>query len=154
MPQEWKDASIQGAALEQGQGGVWRLSRHLIPPCVARWPRYFSSWSPPDISGCCEREGLLPETQSGLGPNRSTVGVMLVAQRLHELARKGVPTPLSAVFIYLTKACNSVDRKLLLSWPVLTQPGVPPEVLAAIRQLHDGTRAQRGDGRWNVLPLV
>ena len=87
----------------------------------------------------CEREGILPEEQSGFRPNRSNVDMMFVVRRLHEPARK-TSTPLYACFIDLTKAYDSVDRELL--WSVLRRFGVPPKMLAVIRQFHDGMRAR------------
>ena len=49
-------------------------------------------------------------------------------------------------FIDLQKAYGTVDRTLL--WQVLTRIGVPPQMIAAIRQFHDGMRAcvQADDG--------
>ena len=42
-------------------------------------------------------------------------------------------------FIDLHKAYDTVDRTLL--WQVLTRIGVPPQMIAVIRQFHDGMRA-------------
>ena len=73
---------------------------------------------------------------------------MFVIRRLHELTRtKG--TPLYACFIDLTKAYDSVDRELL--WVILARSGVPPKMLAIIRQFHDGMRARvkTDDGRYS-----
>ena len=42
-------------------------------------------------------------------------------------------------FIDLQKAYDIVDRTLL--WQVLTRAGVPPQMIAVIRQLHDGMSA-------------
>ena len=42
-------------------------------------------------------------------------------------------------FIDLIKAYDSVDRKLL--WDVLARFGVPPRMLAVVRQFHDGMQA-------------
>ena len=63
---------------------------------------------------------------------------MFVVRRLQELARKK-DTPLYLCFIDLTKAYDSVDRTLL--WDVLARFGVPPRMLAVIRQFHDGIQA-------------
>ena len=63
---------------------------------------------------------------------------MFVVRRLQELARKK-DTPLYVCFIDLTKAYDSVDRGLL--WDVLARFGVPPRMLAVIRQFHDGMQA-------------
>ena len=63
---------------------------------------------------------------------------MFVVRRLQERARKK-DTPLYMCFIDLTKAYDSVDRTLLLD--VLARFGVPPRMLAVIRQFHDGMQA-------------
>ena len=42
-------------------------------------------------------------------------------------------------FIDLQKAYDTVDRTLL--WQVLSRVGVPPQIIAVIRQFHDGMRA-------------
>ena len=48
-------------------------------------------------------------------------------------------------FIGLQKAYDTVDRTLL--WQVLTRIGVPPQMIAVIRQFHDKMRAcVRPDG--------
>ena len=62
---------------------------------------------------------------------------MFVVRRLQELVRKD--TPLFMCFTDLTKAYDSVDRTLL--WTVLARFGIPPRMLAVIRQFHDGMRA-------------
>ena len=64
--------------------------------------------------------------------------MMFVVRRLQELARKK-NAPLYLRFIDLTKAYDSVDRTLL--WDVLARFGVPPRMLAVIRQFHDGMQA-------------
>ena len=43
-------------------------------------------------------------------------------------------------FVNLVKAYDSVGRTLL--WTVLARFGVPPKLLAVIRQFHDGMRAR------------
>ena len=86
----------------------------------------------------CERENILPEEQCGFRPQRSTVDMMFVVRRLQELAREK-DTPLYLRFVDLTKAYDFVDRTLL--WDVLARFGVPPRMLAVIRQLHDGMQA-------------
>ena len=58
-----------------------------------------------------------------------------MVRRLQELSRKK-DTPLFMCFIDLTKACDSVDRTLV--WTVLARFGIPPRMLAVIRQFHDG----------------
>ena len=58
---------------------------------------------------------------------------------LQELARRR-RIPLYSCFVDLQKAYDSVDRELL--WKVLARAGVPEEMIAVIRQFHDGMQAQ------------
>ena len=82
-----------------------------------------------------ERERLLPESQCGFRPGRSTVDMMSVVRCLQELGRKeGVP--LYTCFVDLQKAYDSVDRSLL--WVVLARFEVQPVMVDIVRQFHDG----------------
>ena len=111
-PQQWKDATIKvlfkkGDTLECGNYRGISLVAHagkvLLKIVATRLSHY------------CEREGILPEEQSGFRPRRSTLDMLFVVQRLHELARKK-GTAVFACFVDLTKAYDSVDRELL--WDV------------------------------------
>ena len=64
--------------------------------------------------------------------------MMFVVRRLQDVGRKA-GVSLHMYFIDLQKAYNTVDRTLL--WQVLTRIGVPPQMIAVIRQFHDGMRA-------------
>ena len=93
----------------------------------------------------CEKNGLLPEAQCGFRRQRSTVDMIFVARMLQEFGRdKDIPIYLC--FIDLTKAYDTVDRKLL--WLVLARFGVPDKMINIIRAFHDGMRAtvRLGDG--------
>ena len=89
----------------------------------------------------CQRNNILPEKQCGFRPQRSTSDMMFVVRRLQEQAQRNF-SHLYLSLTDLTKACGSVDRTLL--WGVLTRFGVPPRVLAVIRQFHDGMQATCG----------
>ena len=91
------------------------------------------------LSDYCEAHGILPDEQCGFRPERSTVDMMFVVRRLQELARRR-RIPLYMCFVDLQKAYDSVDRELL--WKVLARAGVPEEMIAGIRQFHDGMQAQ------------
>ena len=142
VPQQWKDATIKalfkkGDPLECGNYRGISLVAHagkvLLEIVATRLSHY------------CEREGILPEEQSGFRPHRSTLDMLFVIQRLHEPARKR-GTAVFTCFVDSTKAYDSVDRELL--WDVLRRFGVPPKVLAVIRNFHDGMRARvRVDSR-------
>ena len=90
------------------------------------------------LSDHYEAKGLSPEEQCGFRPDRSTTGMMFVVRRLQEIGRKA-GVSLFMCFIDLQKAYDTVDRTLL--WQVLTRIGVPPQMIAVIRQFHDGMRA-------------
>ena len=64
--------------------------------------------------------------------------MMFVVRGLQEVRRK-VGVSLHMCFIDLQKAYDTVHRTLL--WQVLTRIGIPPQMIAAIRQFHDGMRA-------------
>ena len=90
------------------------------------------------LSAYCEAKGLLPEERCGFRPDRSTTDTMLVVRRLQEVGWKAGKS-LHICFIDLQKACDTVDLTLL--WHFLTRIGVPPQMIAVIRQFHNGMRA-------------
>ena len=64
--------------------------------------------------------------------------MMLVVRTLQEVGRKaGVFLHMCLIDVQI--AYDTVDRILL--WQVLTRIGVPPQMIAVIRQFHDGMRA-------------
>ena len=108
-----------------------------------RWVRFFAGKVllkvvARRLSAYCEAKGLLPEEQCGFRPDRSTTDMMFVVRRLQEVGRKA-GVSLHMCFVDLQKAYDTVDRTLL--WQVLTRIGVPPQMIAVIRQFHDGMRA-------------
>ena len=135
VPQQWKDAVItvlhkKGDKTECGNYRGISLVSHagkVLLYVVAR-----------RLSAYCEAKGLLSEEQCGFRPDRSTTDMMFVVRRLQEAGRK-VRVSLHMCFIDLQKAYDTVDRTLL--WQVLTRIGVPPQMIAVIRQFHDGMRA-------------
>ena len=64
--------------------------------------------------------------------------MMFAVRRLQELGRKA-RVSLCLCFIDLQKAYDSVDRSLL--WEILARYGVPRQMIAVIRQFHEGMRA-------------
>ena len=64
--------------------------------------------------------------------------MIFVVHRLQEVGRKA-GVSLHMCVVDLQKAYDTVDRTLL--WQVLTRIGVPPQMIAVIRQFHDGMRA-------------
>ena len=135
VPQQWKDAVItvlheKGDKTECGNYSGISLVSHagkvLLKVVAGR------------LSAYCEAKGLLPEEQCGFRPDRSTTDMMFVVRRLQEVGRKA-GVSLHMCFIDLQKAYDTVDRTLM--WQVLTRIGVPPQMIAVIRQFYDGMRA-------------
>ena len=135
VPQQWKDAVItvlhkKGDKTECGNYHSISLVSHagkVLFRVVAR-----------RLSAYCEAKGLLPEEQCGFRPDRSTTDMMFVVRRLQEVGRKA-GVSLHMCFVDLRKDYDTVDCTLL--WQVLTRIGVPPQMIAVIRQFHDGMRA-------------
>ena len=135
MPQQWKDATIKVLHKKKyrtewgnycGISLVAHAGKVLLKVIAGRLCDY------------CERENILPEEQCGFRPQRVTVDMMFVVRRLQELARKK-DTPSYLCFVDLTKAYDSVNRTFL--WDVHARFGVPPRMLAVIRQFHGGMQA-------------
>ena len=134
VPRQWKDAVItvlhkKGDKTECGNYRISLVSHasKVLLKVVAR-----------RLSAYCEAKGLLPEEQCGFRPDRSTTDMMFVVCRLQEVGREA-GVSLHMCFVDLQKAYDTVDRTLL--WQVLTRIGVPPQMIAVIRQFHDGMRA-------------
>ena len=136
VPQQWKDAIIKVLYKKSDRSnckyyrGISLLSHagKVLLKLVAN-----------RLSDYCEAHGILPDEQCGFRPERSTVDMLFVVRRLQELARRR-RIPLYMCFVDLQKAYDSVDRELL--WKVLARAGVPEEMIAVIRQFHDGMQAQ------------
>ena len=142
VPQQWKYATIKvlhkkkdrtDCGNYRGISLVAHAGKVLLKVIASR------------LSAYCERENILPEEHCGFRPQRSTVDMISAVRRLQELARKD--TQLYLCFIDVNKSYDSVDRTLL--WDVLARFGVPPRMLAVIRQFHDGMQAcvQLDDGQ-------
>lgn len=83
-------------------------------------------------------EQLLPESQCGFRPKRSTCDMIFTLRQLQEKSREQ-KRPLYVVFVDFTKAFDSVYRPSL--WKVLRKFGCPEGYVDIIRQFHEGMRA-------------
>nr|KAG5705334.1 hypothetical protein BaRGS_011106 [Batillaria attramentaria] len=81
----------------------------------------------------------LPEAQCGFRPGRSTVDMIFVLRQLQEKCTEQ-NMPLFSVFIDLTKAFDTVNRKAL--WTVLERIGCPQKFVKVIQLFHDGMTGQ------------
>jgi hypothetical protein len=83
--------------------------------------------------------GILPEEQCGFRRNRGTTDMLFVTHFLAELTRRS-KKDLYAVYVDLTKAYDSVNREAM--WTILERIGVPPNIVAVIRDLHVNMRGR------------
>ncbi|CAB1100204.1 unnamed protein product [Ectocarpus sp. CCAP 1310/34] len=127
IPQEWKDATIK-VLYKKGNVPVKIITNRL--------------------SAFCETNNILPEKQCGVRPGRSTIDMLFVVRRLQKLGRKRKIT--LYMCFDLKKAYDSVNRELL--WSVLARAGIPEEMIAVIRQFHDGMQAwvRMDDGEFSA----
>ena len=145
IPQQWKDATIKVLSKNSDRSncnnyrGISLLSHagKVLQKIVAN-----------RLSDYCKAHGILPDDQCGFRPERSTVDVLFVVRRLQELARRR-RIPLYMSFVDLQKAYDSADRELLRK--VMARAGVLEEMIAVIRQFHDGMQARVGmdDGEFS-----
>lgn len=101
-------------------------------------------------------ERILPETQAGFRPSRSTIDMIFTLRQLQEKCREQ-HQPLYMAFIDLSKAFDRVSRELL--WDVLARYGCPDKFIRILRLLHDNMLARvitNGDcsGPFNVTAGV
>lgn len=81
---------------------------------------------------------ILPESQSGFRPNRSTIDPIFTLRQLQEKSIEQ-QRPLYMVFIDFTKAFDSVNRELL--WKLLAHYGCPDTFVKIMQEFHDGMEA-------------
>ena len=139
VPQAWKDATIvtiykkgdrtecgnyRGISLLSIAGKVFvrivldRLSQHITPKVV-------------------------PESQCGFRPNRSTIDMIFSLGQIQEKCLEQ-DQRLYIVFVNFTKASDTVGRTGL--WKLLRKYGCPEKFTSMIESLHSGTKAKVNDG--------
>ena len=136
VPQQWKYATIKAlhkkndrteCAIYRGISLVAEARQLTVQVIAGR------------LSDYCERKNIFRRNSVGLDPSARRLAMLFVGRPLQQLARKkGVP--LYLCFIDLTKMYDSVDWTLL--WAIRARFGVPPRILAIIRQLQDGMQAR------------
>ena len=97
-------------------------------------------------------ESVLPESQCGFRPSRSTTDMIFSVRQIHEKAIEQ-QQELYIVFVDFSKAFDTVDRDLL--WKVLRLFGCPERLVEMIRLFHDGMKATVcvGDEQSNNFPI-
>ena len=92
VPQEWKDATI----IVLHKKDRTERGRYRGISLVAHAGKVLLKVIANRLSNYCERADILPEEQCGFRPQRSTIDMIFVVRRLHQLARKK-STPLIRV---------------------------------------------------------
>ena len=136
VPTEWKESLIVTIYKNKGDRSICGNSRgiSLLSAAGKIMAKILLNRIIPNIS-----EDILPETQAGFRPNRSTSDMIFVSRQLLEKCREQ-HRPLFVGFLDLSKAFDTVDRELL--WAVLSRAGCPDKFIRLVRLLHDGMRAK------------
>lgn len=82
---------------------------------------------------------LLPNTQSGFRPGRSTVDMIFTLRQLQEKTIEQ-HTELYIAFIDVAKAFDSVNRSAL--WTIMSRFGIPKKFVAVCKSLHENNMAR------------
>ena len=94
--------------------------------------------------------GLIPESQNGFMPGRSTIDPCFALRLLQEKCRlHGLD--LYLLFIDLTKAFDTVSRPGL--WALLTKIGCPEHFIGMVRSFHDGMKITVREGNKRADPF-
>lgn len=103
-----------------------------------------------------ERENILPEEQCRFIPRSSTIGIIFVAGRLHELARK--KGTYSALYLLPLSHYKHTTLSIAPYYCGLSHysalPCATANAIAVICQFPHGTRACCSAGRWPVFGLL
>ena len=138
VPQEWKEATMKVLHKEKYRS---ECGHYRAIPLVADAGKVLLKVIAGRLSDFCEGDNILPEEQCGFRPQRSTVDMMGHDVRSTTTTGTGAEEghPLVIALYRSHQTYDSADRTLL--WDVLARCGVPPRMLAVIRQFHDGMQA-------------
>ena len=91
-------------------------------------------------------DGLLPKSQCGFRPGRSTADMIFVARQLQKCQEQNVG--LYTTFVDLTKDFDTVCRKEL--WEIMAKFGCSAKFITVVRQFHYGMQASvQDDGKYS-----
>ena len=135
MPQEWRDVVLL-PLFKKGDKKVCDNYRGISLLSAAG--KAFEKTIQLRMQKWAEGRNILPESQQGFRKNRGCTDAIHCLRLAMEAARTG-GHELHMAFVDLSKAYDSVAREGL--WQLLERLGVPPKMLAAVRQLHEGAQA-------------
>ena len=135
-PACWRDAII--VAVHKGKKSKTQCDHYRGISLLNVIGKLFARIAAKRLSDWAEREDILPESQHGFRPDRSTLDAILSTRLAAENCLEA-GQPLFLAFVDLAKAFDSIDRSTLYS--VLARLGIPEGLLASVRELHDGMQA-------------
>ena len=97
VPQKWKDATIIVLHKKKDRTECANYRGISLVVHASKLLKVIAN----RLSNDCEREGILPLEQCGFRPQRSTIDMIFVVRRLHQLVRKK-SSPLYMCFVDLT----------------------------------------------------
>ena len=134
LPQDFRESKIVSIFKKKGSKNICGNYRGISLLCVAG--KILARIMLSRLSAAFE--DLLPESQCGFRPGRSTIDMIFSLRQLQE---KSVEQrqPLYIAFVDFRKAFDMVDRDML--WGVLRKYGCPEHFLCMIQQFHIGMTA-------------
>ena len=139
--QEFRDASIVHLYKNKGDRTCCDNHRGISLLCIAG--KILARLVLNRLSKHIANIGLIPESQCGFVPGKSTTDSSFALQQLQEKCRL-MHQDLYLLFIDLTKAFDTVSRTGL--WCILEKAGLPRHYVGIIRSFHDNMKATVREG--------
>ena len=146
--QEFRDASIVHIYKNKGDRSCCDNHRGISLLCIAG--KILARLILNRLSKHIANIGLIPESQCGFVPGKSTTDSSFALQQLQEKCRL-MHQDLYLLFIDLTKAFDTVCRKGL--WCILEKAGCPKHYVGIIRSFHDNMKATVREGSDKTAPF-
>jgi exonuclease III len=146
--QDFRDASIVHLYKNKGDRACCDNHRGISLLCIAG--KVLARLMLNRLIKHTENIGLIPESQCGFRPERSTDDMVFAVRQLQEKCKQQ-NQDLYLLFIDLTKAFDTVNREGL--WRILEKAGCPPLFVRIISSFHDNMKATVREGSGKSEPF-
>ena len=146
--QDFRDATIIHLYKNKGDRSICDNHRGISLLCIAG--KILARLMLNRLSKHVTNIGLIPESQCGFVPGKSTTDSSFALQQLQEKCRL-MNQDLYLLFIDLTKAFDTVYRRGL--WLILEKAGCPGHFVGIIRSFHDNMKATVREGSDKTDPF-
>ena len=146
--QEFRDASIVHLYKNKGDRTCCDNHRGISLLCIAG--KILARLILNRLTKHVAHIGLIPESQCGFVPGKSTTDSSFALQQLQEKCRL-MNQDLYLLFIDLTKAFDTICRRGL--WCILEKAGCPSHYVGIIRSFHDNMKATVREGSDKTVPF-